>query len=78
MRIEPEFVYVVVAGQPLAEKSGNRGDPLGEIVQRRSASCRRTRDTSVLIDFADDCSDLFGRSATLRISKQRGMLTGLR
>jgi hypothetical protein len=32
VRIEPELVDAVVAGQPFPEESGNGGDPLGKFV----------------------------------------------
>jgi hypothetical protein len=67
--IEPELVNRVVTGQPLPEKSGNGRDALGKIVERclRCRCC--TRDTPVLIDFADDSGDLFGRRAAARIGE---------
>jgi hypothetical protein len=67
--IEPEFVNRVVTGQPLPEKSGNCGDALGKLIQRRLGCRRRTRDTPVLIDFADDGGDLFGRRAAAWIGQ---------
>jgi hypothetical protein len=69
VRIEPELVDAVVAGQPLPEESGNRGDVLGKIVEWCLGCRRRACRTPVIIDFADNCGDLFSRRATARISE---------
>ncbi len=65
VRIEPELVDGVVTSHPFADESGDRGDVLGELVEWRIGGPRasRTRRTPMLVDLADDGSDLFGRRA---------------
>ena len=68
MRIEAEFVDGVVTREPLAEESGYGGDALSQLVERYL--CRPGgRCTPVLVDFADDGGELFGRRTTVRFGE---------
>jgi hypothetical protein len=51
----------------LPEESGNGGHVLGQVVEGRLGCRLRARPTTVFIDFADDCGDLFSGRATVRI-----------
>jgi hypothetical protein len=70
VRIEPELVNAVVAGQSFPEESGDSSDALGKFVEWRLGCPRRTgraRGAPVLIDFADDGGELFSRRTAVWI-----------
>ena len=71
VRVEAELVDAVVAGEPLAEEFGDRGDVLRQVVQRRVGR-RCPRGTAVLVDFADDSRDLFGRCPAVGSESKEG------
>jgi len=69
VRVEAELVDGVVAHQPLAEKSGNTGDALRELIERGIGRWCDAARTAAVIDLADDGGGLFGRRRLARIGE---------
>jgi hypothetical protein len=74
MRIEPELVDAVVAGEPGPQEIGDGTDLLRQLIAGLLGFGSAARDATVLIYFAYDGGDLVGRCPGVGFGEKRGML----
>src|ERR1700727_2848875 len=74
MRIEPELVDAVIAGEPVPQEVGDGSDLLRKLIAGLFGFGSAARNTTVLINFAYDGGDLVGRRLGVGFGEQRGML----
>src|SRR6202035_1236548 len=75
MRIEPEFVDAVIAGNAVSQKVGDGTDLVHQLVAGLVGLGFVAGGAPVLVNLADDGGDLIGRCPGAGFGKQRGMLT---
>jgi hypothetical protein len=70
MRIEPELVNAVITGKAVPQKLGDCADLARQLVAGLEGFGFAAGGASVLVDLADDGSDLIGRSPSAGFGKQ--------